>query len=374
VSANAVEAATYYIAPTGNDAISCATATVSSTPKRTIGNASGCLVAGDTLMVLPGTYTVPGEIVTSRSGTAVARIRYVSSVKWGAKILGTTTTIIWRNTGQYVDIEGFDFSAAPGAAAVVGIAVYNLGSHVRLVNNHVHDFTGDGAGLDSAAADDAGTTYLGEEVDVIGNVIHDLGNLGQGLTCSRCVHGIYMAHKKGRVQNNLVYRVSGEGITTYHGATDCIISNNLVFRADYDGIRIAAGNGPPGVIHDNSIISNNIVIDSRIGIWEGPNTGPNNRFLNNISFNNVTANIIRVTGSQSGNLFVDPVLVNYRTDGTGDYHLASGSPAIDAGTSVGAPFADLDGNPRPIGSSSDIGPYEYGSGGGPAAPTGLQVR
>jgi len=54
----------------------------------------------------------------------------------------------------------------------------------------------------------------------------------------------------------------------------------------------------------------------------------------------------------STGLFVDPA--NY------DLHLLETSPAVDHGTSNGAPSEDYDGNPRPQGGGYDIGAYEYG--------------
>jgi hypothetical protein len=62
-----------------------------------------------------------------------------------------------------------------------------------------------------------------------------------------------------------------------------------------------------------------------------------------------------------GNLSRDPMFVSPAWGQTGDYHLQVGSPAIDAGSSQGAPFIDLDGNQRPAGNGYDIGAYEYGS-------------
>ena len=56
----------------------------------------------------------------------------------------------------------------------------------------------------------------------------------------------------------------------------------------------------------------------------------------------------------SHNLKADPRFVNPTT---GDYHLATGSPAIDAGTNAGV-TTDLDGVTRPQGSGHDIGAYE----------------
>ena len=62
-----------------------------------------------------------------------------------------------------------------------------------------------------------------------------------------------------------------------------------------------------------------------------------------------------------GNLSRDPMFISPAWGQTGDYHLLAGSPAIDAGSSIGAPSIDLDGNQRPAGNGYDIGAYEYGS-------------
>jgi hypothetical protein len=53
--------------------------------------------------------------------------------------------------------------------------------------------------------------------------------------------------------------------------------------------------------------------------------------------------------------------VNYKFDGTGDFHLKSTSPAIDKGTSSSAPKTDIDNTPRPQGAGIDIGAYEFSS-------------
>jgi hypothetical protein len=43
-----------------------------------------------------------------------------------------------------------------------------------------------------------------------------------------------------------------------------------------------------------------------------------------------------------------------------DFHLQSGSPAIDAGTTDGAPSTDIEGHGRPCGAGVDAGAYETG--------------
>src|SRR5262249_38370182 len=55
-SSSATAANVYYVATSGNDAVSCTTTRNDATPKRTISNAIGCLGAGDTLYIRAGTY------------------------------------------------------------------------------------------------------------------------------------------------------------------------------------------------------------------------------------------------------------------------------------------------------------------------------
>jgi hypothetical protein len=55
-----------------------------------------------------------------------------------------------------------------------------------------------------------------------------------------------------------------------------------------------------------------------------------------------------------GNISAVPLFVSVK-----DVHLTSASPCIDAGTCVGAPPADIDGDPRPSGAGCDIGADEF---------------
>ncbi|MEN2984940.1 MAG: right-handed parallel beta-helix repeat-containing protein, partial [Dictyoglomaceae bacterium] len=59
-----------------------------------------------------------------------------------------------------------------------------------------------------------------------------------------------------------------------------------------------------------------------------------------------------------GNIYGDPLFISPAWGKVGDYHLKDGSPAIDKGTSIGAPNHDLEGKPRPKGKGYDMGCYE----------------
>jgi len=59
-----------------------------------------------------------------------------------------------------------------------------------------------------------------------------------------------------------------------------------------------------------------------------------------------------------GNLYGDPLFVCPAWGQVGDYHLRAGSPAINRGTTNGAPTVDLENRPRDA--QPDIGAYEYG--------------
>jgi hypothetical protein len=66
-------------------------------------------------------------------------------------------------------------------------------------------------------------------------------------------------------------------------------------------------------------------------------------------------------GTITNTIIADPKFIHGFLDGTGDYHVQTGSPAIDAGTSSNAPSTDFAGNTRPQGGGYDIGAYEYSS-------------
>lgn len=115
-----------FVAPSGNDNNPGS----STAPFRTIVRAARGAQPDTTIFVAPGTYA--GSFKTTTSGTADGRIYYVSTTRWGAKIVPPNKSKVnhgWDNRGNFIDIIGFevDGSASNGVRWSVGID--NGGSH-----------------------------------------------------------------------------------------------------------------------------------------------------------------------------------------------------------------------------------------------------
>jgi parallel beta-helix repeat protein len=320
-------------------------------PWATIQRAALAVKPGATVHVSAGTYL--GPIRTTVSGTASARIRFVSDKRWAARVRSIGAETVWRNDGDYVTVEGFDISG-DGAYGLQSLASYD-----QIIGNHVHNIPASGCTGQGGAGILIGN-FSAHDSDTIGNIVHDIGN--PDVKCFE-VHGIYYANRGGKIYNNIAYRNQGWGIHLWHAAREQTIANNLVFRNGAGGVVVGAGDSPGGVTCEGVVVINNIIVDN-ISKWsygyaisELGQTGQNTYSNNLIHGNSAYVRIRR--GDANGTVNADPRFVNYRPDGSGDYHLKAGSPAIDAGVSSLAPQDDIDNRPRPIGRGWDIGPYEW---------------
>lgn len=327
------EGAVLHVAPGGSDT----NAGSSEAPLATIAGAAGRAEPGTTVLVGEGTYQ--GDIATAVSGTPGARIAFLAESP-NTRIIGGGSAIgAWENDGDYVDIVGFDVTGNNEDG------IYSRGSHVRIMQNRVYGFPTGNCIL--AANDDYDLT----DIDVIGNVTYGCGD-------NELDHGIYVAHTRGTVSNNISYGNPGFGIHSWHAGNELVITNNLVFDNAEGGILVAAENDD-GVPADNFLVANNIVVDNgREGIREGGDTGPNNRFVNNLLWNNDDDRILLKSGEETGTLVADPRFVDFRDDGSGDYRLQPDSPAVDSGVFDGAPPVAIDRAPRPLARGIDLGVYE----------------
>src|SRR5882762_3914108 len=341
----------YYVSPNGSDR----NAGSVKRPWATIDYSAMWLLPGDTVHVRPGVYR--GRIATAASGVADARITYISEQKWEAHIVGDVVDrSAWDNRGNYVDIIGFDVSG------IGRTGLYNDGSHVRFIANHVHDI----AGPTSALCDNGGAgifhgNYSGSDNDTIGNRVHDIGwtNASQCATSGSQVHGIYHANLGGHILNNLVYHNRAYGIHLWHAASEVVISGNTVFHNGSYGLVVGAGDKPQGNRADDCLVSNNILAyNVRYGFVESGNTGTHNRYIKNLTYENKLGSFqLQNHNVAPDTIEADPQFMNYTGDSSGDYRLRPSSPALRSGSRDGAPGDDFEGQPRSA-SGIDIGAYQ----------------
>jgi len=337
------QAADYYVATTGSDTGGDGS---SARPWQTISHAAAQVAAADTVHVLAGVYAE--SVQSSASGTAGQRIRFVSEPGWGAKIDATGHYTAWQNSGDYVDIVGFDITGAD----YLGIS--NGGSYVRVVSNHVHHLATPTCNRPNGGAAIDHDDYSKHDNDTIGNFVDHVAD--QLVGCNQ-IHGIYHSNLRGHIWNNIVGQIGAYCIHNWHASTDVVIANNLVFGCKSGGIIVGDGDSPGGVTANNFVVTNNIVLDSPNGILEYGSFGTNNVYVNNLVYRCSVP--LMLTNPDQGTLSVEPMLVDYRIDATGDYHLMSASPCVDHGVATGAPSDDFEGHARPFGAGIDIGPYEW---------------
>lgn len=324
-------------------------------PFKTIQRAAQAATPGTTVHVAPGIYRE--NVNTAAHGTAAARIRYLSDVKWGARIIGGGTDAVWKNKGNFTDIVDFDLSGT------TRLGIVNFASHTLVAGNRVHHLTVSGGCSGGGGAGIANANYRGSHADVIGNVVHDIGVRGQ---CAH-VQGIYSSNRAGKIANNVVFRVSAYGIHLWHAANEVLIANNTVFANGSagmgGGIVIGAGDKPGTVVLNHTRVINNIVYNNpsasiRQFCYAGQDCiGPDNMVANNLVYGNGKG-ISLLAGAPTGTIAADPQFVDYRPDGSGNYRLRRGSPGIATGLPDGSPTTDIDHVARPCDAAPDLGAYQ----------------
>ena len=352
----------FYVAPGGSNSADGSALH----PWATNQKAANTVAAGDTVHVAPGTYNETVSI--QASGTSSAPITFISDVKWGAKIRSGNSIYavqIGLNTnpptaGNYVRFQGFDVSGDP---RYVWTGILCWASHCQITGNYVHDIptttsgSNGGSGIVSANYSPSASNN-----SIIGNVV---SNIGMGWA-GNCVHGIYISNNQTVVANNIIYNIQAFGIHLYHYANRATIANNLVWGCGKSGEGGQAGiiMGTSNTVLDYCVITNNIVINnSGYAIKEyvdgSGQIGTHNTYSNNITYGNTAGNYNLLVSVPQNVMTANAQFVNYQANGTGNYHLAAGSPCIDSGRSQGAPTTDYDGVSRPQGAGYDIGPYEW---------------
>lgn len=380
--------------------------------------------AGDTVRVSTGTYS--GPISLQNAGSPGQPIVFEAAP--GADVTISSSGHGFVNYSKsFITIRGFHITNTLG-----GYGIYLYYANNNTITGNEVSF----AGQPSNGATKYGIYVKGmTDTLVVNNVTHHNTDAGIYLTTdttrvevrnnvsysnargyTRAAPGIDVRVPGNTIAGNITHDNEDTGIQLYNGAANNVVVNNVSYNNGDHGID--ALNSPNAVIVGNTVYKNTT---SGINV-EGTSSGATIR--NNISVDNALASTatkgnIRVDANSVSGTSANHDLVNLSASGTmftwgstqytslaafrtatgqeangiqaapgwvapatGDFHLTSGSPAIDSADS-GAPSqsaADLEGLPRiddPATSNSGTGPREYDDRGAhefqPGGPPGDQA-
>ncbi len=443
---------TYYVSPNGNDS----NPGIREKPWATPGFGSRQLRPGDTLVILPGKYTLKkfdDDIITPPSGKENAWIVIKGEGESKPILAGRDNLLTCINLSgvSYVRIENLEIthdSSASGSSIFFRDGIEIIGSpasHLVFKDIYIHHI--DEMGMNIQDVDDlqiinCRIEYCG--FGAIGGPTGSQGGMRNVLiqNCSLSWSGHYYQGNDGstrpydrpdgfgieesagpiKILDTLVEHNYGDGLdskaknTTISG---CIVSNNSCDGAKLwgSGSRIentliyGRGDGNHDITPWAPIVIDqveesgakfeivNVTVDDAVGgnylmyVQYGHNVpvdllirntifsgrGPDSHIFigssvnlradHNLFFLPQSGGLVLEHGNSvytqsnmerlgEGNIYGDPLFLSPAWGSNGDYHLKSGSPAIDRGTANGAPTRDLEGKPRPQGQGFDIGAYE----------------
>lgn len=406
----------FYVSPTGNDSNP---GTITQ-PWKTLAKAANTLSAGQTVFIRAGTYgerlipqnsgtqnnyiiymAYPGEIVTiDGTGIFIPRLEGLVNIRNKSFIRISGLKIVNAGVGVADGTWNMGISAQSSDHLVIdtnqvshiyslGIDINQFSNFIVIDNNEVTD-TNFGLNDDEVAL---GVGWFAHDVEIKNNKVYNVKN--EGINPVAGVHDI-------RIHDNIVHDAGNAGdwrIGIYIDAWteheyNIAVYNNIVYNNNGQGIAVCSEGG--GLL-ENIHIFNNIVYNTGLS-WGGIGIAPwstttspthpiqNINIINNTLYNNIGGGVVvnnpetkgivirnnilyqNLNGAikidpsvpaanvtQDHNLTSDPRFVNAAA---ANFHLQSGSPAIDAGSSTLAPSFDKDQRPRPMGAAVDIGAYE----------------
>ena len=411
----AAQAAEYYVSPTGSDANPGS----ESSPFATLQKGNDAAAAGDTVWLRGGTYYGTGPITLSKSGTSDTKRTKIWAYSGEKPVFdfsryGTTNSAVdvpaVLVTGSYMHLKGLEI--ANGKVGASGDHSYSLLRTKNASNNtfellHIHHAFGPGLFIDTG---NGGNLIL--NCDSHDNYDKD-GSQGDGQNGDGFGVHYQKTGPSTIIRGCRAWMNSDDGFDFISQEVPITIENSFAFKNGYgtegNGNGFKIGSSQTGIRH---IVQNNVAWKNKAaGFYANHSTG-GNTWYNNTSYSNGTQyNMLASTFDSSGNVASNGVTLtgtkvhimrnnigfpnkNSYIDGYGvdtadntwdlsiteasaDFvstsdtgcdgpreadgsiptactflKLKAGSPLIDKGKDVGLPF---------VGSSPDLGAYEYGA-------------
>jgi len=313
----------------------------------------------------PAATIIKGSQAPATNGPGAVRCAYLAG---GAQLVGFTLT-----NGATLNSASASHDQFGGGVLCADIDE----SLSRCVINGNYAYSG-GGGAFMGTLDDCTFTSnaVVPLVVLIGGVEPEQNGAGGGAvgsTLNRCVLTGNSAAQGGGVFSgtlNNCFLVGNTAITPSFmgsphgaggGATQAVLNSCILV----DNYSFIGGGAYAGYLYNCTVVSN-----SAFASGGGSYYGFAGFLYNCIVYSNSAPTASNYSGSTLsfccttplptagiGNITNDPLFVN---PATGDYHLQSNSPCINAGNNAYAPVGpDLDGNPRISGGTVDIGAYEF---------------
>lgn len=326
-------------AATGNDA---ASGLSWETPKVSIQSAINAAQRGETILVKPGRYAP----ITTEDHASMLRIVGIGGKAVTVLDGGGVTRCAYLGDDEATDSTLIGFTITNGFSETQ----WTFGGDGRVV---IYD--GGGGGVNGGIVEDC---------DIVGNTSDFYGGGLAHSTARRCrIFGNRVS--LSRPNDRVPMPLSGGGADS-STLVDCLVANNLVEDATEEKTLTCMGGGTHmSTLYNCTVVGNEVHGGTQA---EGGGVGRGGSVYNTVVYGN-RVSVASETGNVSGDnvgyvletvnslVGVDPLFVD---TGSGDYHLATGSPCIDSGSNVFVKGDfDLDGNARIQHDTVDIGCYEY---------------
>src|SRR5580704_5914123 len=213
--AQSAHCTTYYVSTSGKDT----NAGTISSPWRTIQHAANSVKAGDTVYVRAGVYKEVVSIPSSgsASGGYITFSSYPGELAiidgTGLPIPNAQWGLVTIETQSYIIVNGFEirnYSTTKAADVPIGIYIFGAGSHLQIMNNHIHNIATTAKGC---AANAFGMTVNGTQApDSINNLTisgNEIDHTTTGCSETLSVNGNV---ENFTITNNLVHDVNNIGI------------------------------------------------------------------------------------------------------------------------------------------------------------------